>query len=385
MFNAGDFAGTETVMIPFNTFTSDDPSASVTTTNLANTDVYIYKDASLTQRTSASGIAVDVDVDGITGCHWITIDLTDNTDAGFYASGSQYIVRLEGITVDVATLNPWIGGFTIGKTQAAMTAALVAHNLDHLCLTATAAADMTTEVADNTILSRMLANGDTSAFVPSTDGLQPIRDHIGDGTNLTEAGGDGDHLTEAGGTGDQLTAINLPNQTMDITGNITGNLSGSVGSVTGAVGSVTGAVGSVTGAVGSVTGAVGSVTGNVGGNVVGTVASVVGAVGSVTGNVGGNVTGTVGELAAQAKTDVNAEVVDALATDTYAQPGQGTPAATASIATKISDMHKTWRNKHDSDGTTEQYYNDDASTVDQKRTVSAAAGTVTKGEIVTGP
>jgi hypothetical protein len=58
------------------------------------------------------------------------------------------------------------------------------------------------------------------------------------------------------------------------TGNLTGDLSGSVGSVTGAVGSVTGSVGSVTGAVGSVTGAVGSVTGNVGGNVTGSVGSV---------------------------------------------------------------------------------------------------------------
>jgi hypothetical protein len=45
----------------------------------------------------------------------------------------------------------------------------------------------------------------------------------------------GSTLTEAGGTGDQLTAINLPNQTMDIVGNITGNLSGSVNSVTVAV------------------------------------------------------------------------------------------------------------------------------------------------------
>jgi hypothetical protein len=44
--------------------------------------------------------------------------------------------------------------------------------------------------------------------------------------------------------------------TANITGSITGNLSGSVGSVTGAVGSVTGAVGSVTGNVG---GSVGSV------------------------------------------------------------------------------------------------------------------------------
>lgn len=45
---------------------------------------------------------------------------------------------------------------------------------------------------------------------------------------------------EIGAAGAGLTAINLPDQTMNITGNITGNLSGSVGSVTGAVGSVTG-------------------------------------------------------------------------------------------------------------------------------------------------
>ena len=50
------------------------------------------------------------------------------------------------------------------------------------------------------------------------------------GSDLTEVGGDGAQLVEAGGTGDQLTAINLPNQTMDIVGNITGNLSGSIGS-----------------------------------------------------------------------------------------------------------------------------------------------------------
>lgn len=74
-------------------------------------------------------------------------------------------------------------------------------------------------------------------------------------------------------------------QTFNMTGSITGSLSGSVGSVTGAVGSVTGSVGSVTGSVASVTGSVGSVTG---------------AVGSVTGNVGGNVTGSVGSLTATA-------------------------------------------------------------------------------------
>ncbi len=67
---------------------------------------------------------------------------------------------------------------------------------------------------------------------------------------------------EIGTAGAGLTNINLPNQTMDIVGNITGNLSGSVG--------------------------------------------------SVTGNVGGNVTGSIGSLAAQAKADVNAEADTAL-------------------------------------------------------------------------
>jgi hypothetical protein len=50
----------------------------------------------------------------------------------------------------------------------------------------------------------------------------------------------GDSFARIGAAGAGLTAIDLPNQTMDIVGNITGNLSGSVGSVTGAVGSVTG-------------------------------------------------------------------------------------------------------------------------------------------------
>lgn len=51
---------------------------------------------------------------------------------------------------------------------------------------------------------------------------------------------------EIGAAGAGLTAINLPDQTMNIVGNITGNLSGSVGSVTGNVGgNVTGSVGSV--------------------------------------------------------------------------------------------------------------------------------------------
>jgi len=43
----------------------------------------------------------------------------------------------------------------------------------------------------------------------------------------------GDNYARIGAAGASLTNINLPNQTMDIIGDITGNLSGSVGSVTG--------------------------------------------------------------------------------------------------------------------------------------------------------
>ena len=114
MYNAGDFNLTETVHIPINTFDSNDPTASVTVTNLAVGDIEIHKDGSITQRASDNGVTVSIDFDGITGNHMIHIDLSDNTDAGFYANGSRYLVRIEGTTVDGGTINAWVGGFSIG-------------------------------------------------------------------------------------------------------------------------------------------------------------------------------------------------------------------------------------------------------------------------------
>jgi hypothetical protein len=116
------------------------------------------------------------------------------------ASIAADLATIEGQTDDIGAAGaglsavPWNGAWD-PEVQSEVEDAIVAYNLDHLCKTATDAADMTTEVADNTILSRVLAAGDTSAFDPATDGLQPTRDHIGNGTNLTEAGGTGDHLT----------------------------------------------------------------------------------------------------------------------------------------------------------------------------------------------
>lgn len=112
----GDYDTTETVVIPFNTFSSDDPSASVTITNLAAADVEIHKDGSTTQRASDNGVTVTIDFDSITGNHIVAIDLSDNSDAGYYSAGSRYQVRMEGTTVDGATINAWIGAFSIGCT-----------------------------------------------------------------------------------------------------------------------------------------------------------------------------------------------------------------------------------------------------------------------------
>lgn len=82
---------------------------------------------------------------------------------------------------------------------------------------------------------------------------------------------------------------------------------------------------------------------------------------------------------------VNAEVVDALATDTYAEPGQGAPAATTSLAAKINYLYKNWRNRKTQTATTWSLYADDATTVDQKSTVADDGTTASKTEVATGP
>lgn len=105
----GDFAEDATVYIPFNTFSSDDPSASVTITNLADADIMVHKDGGLTQ-IATDGATVTIDFDSITGNHLVTIDTSVHAD---YSTGSDYMVRIEGTTVDGATINAWIGSFSI--------------------------------------------------------------------------------------------------------------------------------------------------------------------------------------------------------------------------------------------------------------------------------
>ena len=109
----GDYPEDHThILIPFNTFTSDDPSASYTITDLADADIHVHKDGS-TDEIVTDGATVAINFDGITGNHLITID--SSADAA-YSTGSEYTVRIEGTTIDGATINAWVGAFSIERS-----------------------------------------------------------------------------------------------------------------------------------------------------------------------------------------------------------------------------------------------------------------------------
>lgn len=173
---------------------------------------------------------------------------------------------------------------------------------------------------------------------------------------------------EIGVAGAGLTNINLPDQTMNIVGNITGNLSGSVGSVTAGVSVGTGGITSTSFGAGAIDAA----------------AIAADAIGSA-------------ELAASAVTEiqsglstltaanVNAEMVDVLNVDTYAQPGQEAPAATTTLSMMLRYCYKLLRNRITQDATTLSIYADNGTTVDQKATTSDDGTTYVRGKIGAGP
>lgn len=105
----GDFAEDESVVHYFNTFDSNDPSASVTITNLVDADLKVHKDGSVTDIVT-DGATIAIDFDTITGTHKVTIDTSVHAD---YAIGADYMVRMEGTTVDAGTINAALFTFSI--------------------------------------------------------------------------------------------------------------------------------------------------------------------------------------------------------------------------------------------------------------------------------
>ena len=244
----GDYDLTETVNIPFNTFSSDDPAASVTVTDLVAGDIYVHKDG---VEGTPTGITVSLNVGTVNGNHLAILDLTDTNDAGFYAVGSRYQVRMEGVTIDGATVNAWIGAFSIGCTLRPTTAG---RTLD---IQATGEVDANLTMIGGVAQSATdLKDFADTGYDPSTHraraNLEEILGHLLTQTGTQVADGFEHFFNEGTPTG---TINSLPNAvagaagglfiagtnaatsvttafTANITGDITGNLSGSVGSVT---------------------------------------------------------------------------------------------------------------------------------------------------------
>jgi hypothetical protein len=114
----GDFEGTETLTIWFDTFDSNGASATAAgSPAFATSDIEVYKGSSMTQRSSDSGYALidtdGIDLDGTTGINGFTIDISDDTDSGFYATGNDYIVVVTGMVIDGQSVNFIAARFSI--------------------------------------------------------------------------------------------------------------------------------------------------------------------------------------------------------------------------------------------------------------------------------
>lgn len=119
MIDLGTVKPGSTIRIPFTSFDKDDGSA-ITMTNYAAADILIYKDGGTTERASTAGFTATTDFDAKTGKHLAVIDLADNTTAGFYNAGSEYLVAIDSVTIDAVTTGGWIARFRIGYPDATL-------------------------------------------------------------------------------------------------------------------------------------------------------------------------------------------------------------------------------------------------------------------------
>lgn len=121
MIEYGTVRPGSTIYVYFDSFAGA-TGASITMTGIATSDILIYKAGSVTQRSSTTGFTLldtdGIDLDGITGIHGFSIDLSSNADAGFYAAGSDYTIVVSSITIDGQTINFVAAHFRIGHPGA---------------------------------------------------------------------------------------------------------------------------------------------------------------------------------------------------------------------------------------------------------------------------
>jgi len=303
----------------------------VTLTGLATTDIEIYKDGSTTQRASDSGYALldtdGIDFDGVTGIHGFSIDLADNTTAGFYAAGAQYWVVVASVTVDAGTVNFIAATFRIGYPDAIINTTIAAVNSQtNFTLTAGPA-------ENNALNGYQVLIHDVASAVQIGRGI--VTAYVGSTKAITMAAAP--TFTIAAADNISLFMPTLVPTTLGRRINIT-----------------------ATGNSGINWASVEAPTTTVG----------------LSGTTVGTTTTNTDMLTAAA---VNAEVVDVISTDTHAE-SSSVPAATSSLKDAIVWLKTLARNKVTQTSTTQTLRNDGDSGDVATSTVSDSGGTTTRGK-----
>lgn len=107
------------------------------------------------------------------------------------------------------------------------------------------------------------------------------------------------------------------------------------------------------------------------------VATEVGTAGAGLTDIGGFSTGALAEI--------NTEVLDVLDVDTRAEPGQGSPGATITLAAKIDYIYKGWRNRYTSTATGVNIYDAGGTVIDHKAGHTDDATTYDRATMTAGP
>jgi len=116
MLNLGNVQSGSTTPLYFPFVTSNKTGSAASFSDALETnDFRIYKDGGITERASQNGYVITSAFDGLAGAYMFSVDISDNTTAGFYQSGSQFHILLspDTETVDGETVRQWIGTFTI--------------------------------------------------------------------------------------------------------------------------------------------------------------------------------------------------------------------------------------------------------------------------------
>src|SRR3972149_4826962 len=113
----GDFPANGVVGFLWNTNGQD--GASITRSTDGTLKIFKMHATAATWATERSSLAGGTQLEDFdaTGMHSVHIDLSDNTDAGFYAAGNEYQVAIVGAVVDTKTVNVPLASFSIERAN----------------------------------------------------------------------------------------------------------------------------------------------------------------------------------------------------------------------------------------------------------------------------